>query len=110
MAVGNGVGLAIENIGSALLHSFHSNFHLKNILHCPQAATNLLSIQKFYQDNACYFLLTSSHFFVKDLRTYAILLAGRSENRLYLLRLKNASSKFRPLFTALLGLRTSLSV
>jgi hypothetical protein len=110
VAVGNGGGLTIENTGSALLHSSHSNFHLKNILHCPQAATNLLSIQKFCQDNACYFLLTSSHFFVNDLQTHAILLAGRSENGLYPLWLKNASSKFRPLFTALLGLRTSLSV
>jgi hypothetical protein len=110
VAVGNGGGLAIENTGSAILHSPHSNFHLNNILHCPQAATKLLSIQKFCQDNACYFLLTSTHFFVKDLRTHAILLAGRSENGMYPLRFKSASSKTFPLFTAFLGLRASLPV
>jgi len=110
VAVGNGGGLAIENTGSAILHSPHSNFHLNNILHCPQAATEMLSIQKFCQDNACYFLLTSTHFFVKDLRTHAILLAGRSENGMYPLRFKSASSKTFPLFTAFLGLRASLSV
>jgi len=110
VAVSNGGGLAIENTGSAILHSPHSDFHLKNILHCPHAAAKLLSIQKFCQDNDCYFVLTSTHFFVKDLQTHAILLAGRSENGLYPLRFKNASSKFKPLLTAFLGLRTSLSV
>jgi hypothetical protein len=110
VAVGNGGGLAIENTGSTILHSPNSDFHLKNILHCPHAATKLLSIQKFCQDNDCYFLLTSTHFFVKDLQTHAILLAGRSENGLYPLRFKSAPSKSKPLFTALLGLRTSLPV
>jgi hypothetical protein len=49
VAVGNGGGLAIENTGSAILHSPHSDFHLKKILHCPHAAAKLLSIQKFCQ-------------------------------------------------------------
>jgi transposase InsO family protein len=47
---------------------------------------------------------------VKDLQTHAILLARRSEHGLYPLRFKRTSSKFKPLFTALLGLRTSLSM
>jgi hypothetical protein len=111
VAVGNGAGLQIENTGSTILNSENYHFHLKNILHCPQAATKLLSIQKFCQDNSCYFILTASHYFVKDIRTHAILLEGRSEHGLYPLRfrgspLKNNNKAF-PVFTALLGLKTS---
>jgi hypothetical protein len=35
VAVGNGGGLAIENIGYTFFHSHQSNFYLKYILHCP---------------------------------------------------------------------------
>jgi hypothetical protein len=109
VAVGDGGGLAIENTGSTILTSPHSKFYLNHILHCPKAATNLLSIYKFCKDNDCYFILTSSHFFVKDLKTHKLLLEGRSENGLYPLRFKGASL-FKPLFTAFLGLRATLSV
>jgi hypothetical protein len=51
VAVGNGGGLAVENTSSTSFHSHQSNFYLKDILHCPQAFTNLLSIQKFCTDN-----------------------------------------------------------
>jgi hypothetical protein len=54
VAVGNGTGLAIENSGSSILQSSSSSFHLKNILHYPQASANLLFIQKFCVDNLCY--------------------------------------------------------
>jgi hypothetical protein len=100
VAVGDGGGLEIENTGSAILTSFNSRFHLTHILHCPKAATNLLSIQKLCKDNDCYFILTDSHFFVKELNTHRLLLEGRSENGLYPLR-------SRLLFV---GLRTTLSV
>ena len=62
VAVGNGASLGIENIGSTVLTSSLSKFHLKNVLHCPNASANLLSIQKFCKDNDCYFKLTSTHF------------------------------------------------
>jgi hypothetical protein len=114
VAVGNGAGLAIEHTGSSTLHSSsplsNSLFHLKHVLHCPSAATNLLSIHKFCTDNHCYFILTASHFFVKDLKTHALLLEGRSENGLYPLRLRNCSSKSAPTFTAFLGLKTSFCI
>jgi hypothetical protein len=83
IAVGNGTGLTIENTGSTFLHTPKTTFQLQNVLHCPQASANLLSIQKFCHDNFYYFVLTSSHYFVKDLLTHATLLAGRSENGLY---------------------------
>ena len=105
--MGNGAGLAIENSGSIILPSFSSNLHLKNVLHCPNASANLLSIQRFCLDNACYFILISSHYFVKDLRTHAILLEGKSENGLYPLRLQRNSLHGNRAFTALLGIKTS---
>jgi hypothetical protein len=114
VAVGNGAGLQIENTGSTILNSANYHFHLKNILHCPHAATKLISIQKFCQDNSCYFILTASHYFVKDIRTHAILLEGRSEHGLYPLRFRGSSftnnNKAFPAFTALLGLKTTTHV
>jgi hypothetical protein len=84
VVVGNGTGLKIENIGSSLFQSPNfAFFKLKDVLHCPQAFTNLLSIQKFCTDNHCYFILTASNYFVKDLLTYATLLEGRNENGIY---------------------------
>lgn len=65
VVVGSGGSLEIENTSLAIFHSSKSQFHLRNILHCPKATTNLLSIQKLCQDNHCYFKLTPSHFFVK---------------------------------------------
>ena len=93
VAVGNGSGLKIDNVGSTLLHSSNSSsdFHLKNVLHCPNASANILSIQLFFVDNDCHFILFSSHFFVKDNRTKAILLEGKSENGLYPLQFQGNS-------------------
>jgi len=114
VAVGNGAGLAIEHTGSATFLSTsplsNSSFHLKHMLHCPSAATNLLSIQKLCQDNNCYFILTATHFCVKDLKTHALLLEGRSENGLYPLKLRRCSLKRTPTFTAFLGLKTSICI
>jgi transposase InsO family protein len=107
VAVGNGTGLTIESTGSSLIHTPTSSFQLNNILHCPQASANLLSIQKFCLDNSCYFILTSSHYFVKDLRTHVTLLEGKSENGLYPLRFEGNLHKGTKTFTALLGIRTT---
>jgi hypothetical protein len=98
---------AIKNTGSTSIHFYQSDFYLKDILHYPQAFTNLLSIQKFCTDNQCYFILTSTHYFVKDLLTHATLLEGRSENGLYPLQLGRNSHKGTKLFTAFVGIKTS---
>jgi len=89
--VGNGSGLNIDNAGSTLLHTPNSVFHLNKLLHCPNASANLISIQRFCVDNHCYFILTASHFFVKDLITKATLLEGKAENGLYPMRFKGSS-------------------
>ena len=108
VAIGNGTGLKIKNTGSSLVQSPNSaSFQLKDVLHCSQASANLLSIQKFCTDNHCYFILTISHYFVKDLLTYATLLEGRSEGGLYPLQLGTIRDKGTKTFTALIGLRTT---
>jgi hypothetical protein len=111
VAVGNGNGLSILHTGSSTLHTPKSILHLKEILHCPEASANLLSINKFCRDNNCWFKLTDTYFLVKDNLTGEILLQGPSENGLYLVQLqsfiKNKREQGR---VALLGVKTSSSV
>jgi len=110
IGVGNGAGLLIQNIGSSLVHSPTSSLHnflLKNILHCPSASANLLSINKFCKDNKCWFALTNVDFTVKDNLTGTVLLHGPSENGLYPIKLNPSSLNKRSGFTALLGVKTN---
>jgi hypothetical protein len=83
VTVGNGSGLQILNTGSTTFNLGKSNFHLNNILHCPRAATNLISINRFCLDNNCYFILTATDFLVKENLTGKILLRGVVDNGLY---------------------------
>jgi hypothetical protein len=46
-AIGNGYGLIITHIGSSLSKQSHSQFSLKNILHCPDAASIFFPIKDF---------------------------------------------------------------
>jgi hypothetical protein len=121
--VGNGSGLRIANTGSSLLSTSISQFHLNNILHCPNASSNLLSIQKFCRDNHCYFILTSTHFIIKDMQTKEILLQGSNEASLYPIYLTQLQSNkikskaaflstaaFLPHFTAFLGVTASFEI
>jgi histone deacetylase 1/2 len=80
VTVGNGSGLQILNTGSTTFNLGKSNFHLNNILHCPQVATNLISINRFCLDNNCYFILTDLE---KENLTGKILLRGVVDNGLY---------------------------
>jgi hypothetical protein len=107
IAVGNGSTLAIANTGSAILSSPQSNFQLNHVLHCPKAAANLVSIQKFCLDNDCYFIITSSHFYIFDLQTKALLLERESENGMYPLKLCKKTYRGSKAFTAALGIKTT---
>jgi hypothetical protein len=84
--------LQIANTGSSLISTPSSQFYLHKILHCPKASANLLSIQKFCIDNHCYFILTSTHFTIKDMQTKEIHLQGPSEAGLYLIYLQQLQS------------------
>jgi len=115
--VGNGGGLHITNTGSSIFATPTSKFLLTNILHYPSSSLNLLSIQCFCFDNNCYFILTTTHFFVKDLQTKKILLQGPSKAGLYpmflqQLKFNKSTPKTAMLspFTTLLGVTTPFQV
>jgi hypothetical protein len=65
--VGNEGGLQIANTGSSLISTPSSQFYLHKVLHCLETSANLLSIQQFCKDNNCYFILTSTHFTIKNM-------------------------------------------
>jgi hypothetical protein len=92
VTVGNGGGLQITNIGSSFLSTPSSQFYLHKVLHCPKSSANLLSIQRFCRDNHCYFILTATHFTIKDMQTKEILLQGPSEAGLYPIYLQQLQS------------------
>jgi transposase InsO family protein len=123
VTVGNGGGLQIANTGSSLISTPNTQFCLNNILHCPHASSNLLSIQKFCKDNHCYFILTATYFVIKDMLTKEILLQGPSEAGLYPIYLKQlqsnklkskaaflSSTAFLSRFSAFLGVTVPLDV
>jgi transposase InsO family protein len=123
VTVGNGGGLQIANTGSSLISTSNNLFYLKNILHCPHASSNLLSIRKFCKDNHCYFILTATCFLIKDMLTKEILLQGPSEAGLYPIYLKQlqsnrvkskaaflSSTAFLSRFSAFLGVTAPLDV
>jgi len=83
VTVGNGSGLQILHTSSTTFNLGKSNFHLNNILHCPQVATNLISINQFCLDNNCYFILITTDFLVKEILIGKILLQGVVDNGLY---------------------------
>jgi hypothetical protein len=114
VGVGNGTGLDISSIGSSVVQSNSSQpsqFLLKDILYCPSASANLLSINKFCRDNHCSFELTGSHYTVKDNLTGIVLLQGLSENGLYPISLHHLQSSLQSNklkgFAAFVGVKTS---
>ena len=110
VTVGNGSTLKIAHTISTTITTPSSCLKLNNIFHCPSAAANLLSINRFARDNNCHFILTSTHFFVKDNKTRQTLLQGRSEHGLYPIHLERSfSNKLRKVI-AFLGIHASSSI
>lgn len=110
VAVGNGAGLIISHIGSSQLHAHNSQFNLNDILFCPVASANLLSVHKFTHDNNCHFIFSSNGFCVKDNTTGKTLFQGRSENGLYPISLHQYIKNKAQLPRALLGERVSTPI
>jgi hypothetical protein len=105
--VGNGSGLIIKHTRFSTLHTNHNSFQLNKVFHCPQAATNLLSINQLCLDNDCYFILTGMDFCVKENKTDRLLLHGLVEDGLYPINgNKNFINKFRCL-TSKLGTKAT---
>jgi hypothetical protein len=57
VSVGNGQNLPIQNIGNSQLHTKYHQFQLRNVLHVPRIASNLLYVHTLCLDNncSCYF-------------------------------------------------------
>jgi hypothetical protein len=81
--VGNGQNLPINTIGNTHLYTQTHKFCLNNVLHVPEIASNLLSVNKLCHDNNCSCFFDSHKFSVKDLLTGKILYKGLSENGVY---------------------------
>ena len=78
--VGNGQNLPIQNIGNANIYTKFSQFKLRNILHVPRIASNLLLVHKLCLHNNCSCCFDSNKLLVQDLPTGRILYQGLSEN------------------------------
>ena len=83
ITVGNGQSLPINHIGNATLHTKYHNFTLKNVLHVPRIALNLLSVHKFYLHNNCSCYFYANQIKIQDIPTGKLLYKGLSENGVY---------------------------
>ena len=83
VSVGNGQQLPISHIGNAQLYTSSYLFKLKNILRVPSMASNLLSVNKFCQDNSCSFYFDSDLFSIQDRLSGKPLYKGLSRDGLY---------------------------
>jgi histone deacetylase 1/2 len=59
----NGSGMDISYVGHTTLHSPHSQIHLSNILHVPQANKSLISVNRLACDNNAFLEFHPNHFF-----------------------------------------------
>lgn len=64
--VGDGSSLSITHTSTATLPTSSTSFVLDKILVVPQITKNLISVQKFAQDNNVYFEFHNTFFLIKD--------------------------------------------
>lgn len=82
--IGNGLGLDIQHIGSALLSTLSTiPIHLNNILHVPAIIKNLLSVSKLLTNNDILIEFHSTCCFVKAKNSRTVLLKGIAKGGLY---------------------------
>ena len=89
VTVGNGQSLPINHIGNGTLSTKYHNFILKNVLHVPRIAMNLLSIHKFYLNNNCSCHFDAHELKIQDIPTGRLIYKGLSENGVYPIYSKN---------------------
>jgi transposase InsO family protein len=83
VSVGNGQHLPIQNIGNANLHTKMHNFQLRNVLHVPRIASNLISVHKLCLNNNCSCYFDANKLLIQDLPTGRLLYQGLSRNGVY---------------------------
>ena len=90
VTVGNDQSLPIQSIGNTHLHTQYHKFQLKNVLHIPRIASNLLSVHKLCFDNNCSCHFDAKELLIQDLPTGRLLFKGLSKDGVYPIH----SSKF----------------
>uniref|UniRef100_A0A2N9HH13 Integrase catalytic domain-containing protein n=1 Tax=Fagus sylvatica TaxID=28930 RepID=A0A2N9HH13_FAGSY len=83
VTVGNGQNLPIQSIGNTQLHTQYHKFQLKNVLHIPRIASNLMSVHKLCLDNNCSCLFDAQKLLIQDLPTGRLLYKGLSKDGVY---------------------------
>ena len=83
VTVGNEQALPINHIRNASLSTKYHNFLLKDVLHVPRIAMNLLSVHKFCLHNNCSCHFNANQLTIQDVPTRKILHKGLSENGVY---------------------------
>ena len=73
VSVGNGQNLSIQNIVNTQLHTKLHPFRLRNVLHVPRIASNLLLVHKLCLHNNCSCYFDSNKLLVQDLPTGRVL-------------------------------------
>ncbi|KAI9157431.1 hypothetical protein LWI28_022460 [Acer negundo] len=89
LIVCNGEQLSISDTGYTLVkaHTPPYQLQLRNILHVPQIAKNLLSVSKLTYDNKAFAEFYANECVVKDLKTKRVLLRGALKDGLYRMNL-----------------------
>nr|KYP74001.1 Retrovirus-related Pol polyprotein from transposon TNT 1-94 [Cajanus cajan] len=82
ITVANGQGVPICGSGNIILES---SIVLKDVLHVPQLANNLISVQKLTKDLNCSVTFFSTHCVFQDLATGKTILTAKEQSGLYLL-------------------------
>lgn len=91
----SGAGMEIKHIGHTTVSTPNSKLHLRNVLHVPQAAKNLVSVSRLTKDNNVFFELHPDFFLIKDRDTKSTILKGRCRNGLYPLPASQSSRQIK---------------
>lgn len=83
VTVGNGQALPINHIGNTTLPTKYDNFILKDVLHFPRIAMNLLSVHKFFLHNNCSCHFDANELKIQDIPMGRLLYKGLSKNGVY---------------------------
>ena len=95
----DGTGLPIIHSGSTTLPSSSQSFALNNVLCVPSMKKNLISVSQLCSPNNVSVEFLPTSFYVKDLRTRALLLHGTARNGVY--EWSRLSSATKPLLAFL---------
>ncbi|KAM1365588.1 hypothetical protein PS1_044272 [Malus domestica] len=106
--IGDGKGLSIHHIGSSFLHTPHTSFQLRNVLHVPYMKHNLLSAYQFLKDNNCSLTFDPYGSNVKDRILGKMLLWGPVRDGFY--PFQDSSTSSNSSHTALLSIKAPVKV